>query len=209
MADLTREEVQQAAEVGVAWCNEERFAALCDMALRATASTNAEPRSCPTPGACSALSEGWQPAGSGEMPEEPTVYPLEINGLNNRWTVEYVSKRDYAALRTHALSLRQQLDEAKRENDLLRRDIERAATTTTALATECAELRGESSEWKRLTGVDDPFKPVRKPKAVGNSAFSRFIREASPEEKERVYGDVMDAATERQRASTSADKEKS
>ena len=35
--------------------------------------------------------------------------------------------------------------------------------------------------------------------ALKDSSFSEFIRNATPEEKERVYTDVMKRATERQR----------
>jgi len=37
-----------------------------------------------------------------------------------------------------------------------------------------------------------------KPKATGSSAFSEFIRNASSQEKNRVYGEVLRKATERQ-----------
>jgi len=42
-----------------------------------------------------------------------------------------------------------------------------------------------------------------KSKVIGSTKFSEFIREASSEEKKRVYTEVLKKATERQRATMS------
>lgn len=49
----------------------------------------------------------------------------------------------------------------------------------------------------QVRGVTEKRKPGRPRKAT---ALSEFIRSASPDEKQQVYGSVLQAATDRQRA---------